>query len=384
MHHDVQKQILDELLALHKGGRDQPMLNTVVQLPVGIYTDPDILANELASVFRNHPMLIGHASSVREPGSYLLGDWEQLPYVIVRNKEGQLRAFLNVCRHRGARIVSGSEPCLKAFVCPFHGWSYDLNGELKGITKPYNFPGLDRSQFSLIELPVAERAGLIWVHPTPGAAIDLNEFLGPVGDDFDNFDLSSLVTFKKTRVVKKANWKILIKTYLEGYHVPYLHRNTLSYAFRNGVIAYSEYGSHMRLAAARTNFKDMMNLESENRCILDFASVYYSIFPNAFFIMHPDYVSINLFYPEGTDQTIWTHEMLYRPELFEGESGVNALEKRFSFTNDIVFDQEDFSVAEEIQCQLRSGGNKVHTLGLEEGLLVKFQQNIERAIDLAR
>lgn len=180
--------------------------------------------------------------------------------------------------------------------------------------------------------------------------------------------------------MKNANWKLLINTYLEGYHVPYLHRTTLSAAFRNGVIAHREHGGHIRLVAARRNFSDMLKLEPNRRKILDFASVYYLLFPHAFFIMHPDYVSINAFYPLATDRTLWTHEMLYRPEDFQGEAGQQALSKRFSYTNDTVFDAEDFAVTEGIQSNLGSGANAVHTLGLEEGLIAMFQQSVDDAL----
>lgn len=220
MQKSTQMEILCRLESLHREGRDQQMLGRMVQLPVQIYTDANILAEEMKSVFRHHPMLVGHASSVRDPGSYLLSDWSSFPYVIVRNTDGRLRAFLNTCRHRGARLVSGKEPCLKAFVCPFHGWTYGLDGRLKGVTKSYNFPEMDRDDFGLVELAVAERAGLIWIHPTPGEKIDLEKDLGPIGDDLDHFGLEGLVSYRKNSVIKHANWKLLIKTYQEGYHVP--------------------------------------------------------------------------------------------------------------------------------------------------------------------
>lgn len=380
MRKSTQMAILRQLESLHRKGRDQKMLGKVVQLPVNIYTDADILDREMASVFRNYPMLVGHVSSVQNPGSYLLSDWSLFPYVIVRDMEGRLRAFLNTCRHRGARIVSGKEPCLKAFVCPFHGWTYGLDGRLKGITKSYNFPDINRDDFALVELPVVERAGLIWIHPTPGGHIDLDHALGPIGDDLDHFALDGLVSYRKSSVIKHANWKLLIKTYLEGYHVPYLHRDTLSHAFKKGVIAHYEYGHHIRLCAARTNFLDMLSVPLRDRNILDYASVYYSIFPQSFFIMHPDYVSINSFFPLAANRSIWTHEMLYKPSDFQGQAGQKALEKRFCYTNDAVFDQEDFAVAEDVQLGLQYGGNDVHTLGLEEGLLAIFQQGIDQAM----
>ena len=95
--------------------------------------------------------------------------------------------------------------------------------------------------------------------------------------------------------------------------------------------------------------------------------------------MHPDYVSINAFWPQAPDRTLWTHDMLYREERFPGPAGQAALDKRFKFTNDIVFDCEDFAVAERVQQGMSFGGNAFHTLGLMEGLLAVFQQNIDRA-----
>lgn len=380
MRHADQLQTLERLDALHAAGRDQEMLGKTTQIAVTRYTDPAVLELELKSAFRHHPMLAGHASVVKAPGSYLLSDWEKFPYVIVRDQQGTLRAFLNACRHRGARLVSGKEGCLKAMVCPFHGWSYGLDGQLKGVTKAYDFPGMDRQSFSLVELAVAERAGLLWVHPTPGADIDLDAALGFVSDDLDHFGLDGLVRYRKTATVKNANWKLLVNTYLEGYHVPYLHRDTLASAFRNGVIAHREHGNHIRLAAARSNFSEMRHVAPQRRRILDYASIYYLLFPHAFFIMHPDYVSINAFHPLAPDRTLWTHEMLYRPADFPGEAGQEALAKRFTYTNDTVFDAEDFAVTEGIQQGLESGANACHTLGLEEGLIAMFQKSVDDGV----
>jgi len=381
MKHETQVETLKTLLKLREQGRDQEMTGEVVQVPVRNYTEPDVLEREMATVFRDCPMVAGHALHVREPGSYLLSDWNKLPYVVVRDKEGTLRAFLNTCRHRGARIVSGDEKRLKAFVCPFHGWVYDLDGSLKSVTKAYAFPDLDHSKYGLKELPVAEHMGLIWIHPTPGATIDLASYLGAIGDDIEHFEIDKLVSYRKSIVTKKANWKLLLKTYLEGYHVPFLHRNTISKVFKKGVIAHFEHGPHIRLAAARANILDALKVDSESWQILDYASVYYTLFPNTFFIMHPDYVSINAFYPEAPDRTIWTHEMLYRESDFEGARGEAALAKRFEYTNDVVFDLEDFAVAEDVQVGLRCGANEFHTLGLEEGLLAIFQKSIDRRIE---
>lgn len=368
------------LLDLRDRGEHQEMLGEVARLPVSNYTDPGILERELDTVFRDYPLLAGHASQVSEPGSYLLSEWDRIPYVVVRDAEGSLRAFINICRHRGAQIVSGDEEELRALVCPYHGWTYGLDGQLKSITKSHNFPGIDKSEFGLIELPVTDRMGLVWVHPTPGASMDIDAYLGDFGDDIRHFGVDGLKLYRRNVVTKQANWKLLIKTYLEGYHVPVLHRGTLSGAFKRGVISYTLDGSHLRLAAARTNILDAREVDEDSWRILEYASVYYSLFPNTFFIMHPDYVSMNHFYPLAPDRTVWVHDMVYDPSLFEGAEGELALKKRFEFTNDVVFDQEDFAIAEQVQGGFSYGADAFHTLGLEEGLLSIFQRNIDEVL----
>ncbi len=356
------------------------MADEAMKIPVSRYTDSATFEREMTTVFRQYPQLAGHASHVREPGSYLLSDWQRFPFVVVRGKDGELRGFLNQCRHRGARLVSEDteRARLNALVCPFHGWVYDLDGTLRSVTRQYMFPQLDRCKYGLVELPVVERNGMIWIHPTPGAEIQLDEYLGPMAEDLEAFEIDGLVSYRKNKVIRRANWKLLIKTYLEGYHLPFLHRNTIAEVFRKGVITPHVYGKHIRLSAARTNVLDVLEVPEQQWRILDYASVYYSLFPQAFFIMHPDYVSINMFHPLGPEETVWTHEMLYRPEDFPGERGQAGLKKRFDYTNDVVFDREDFLVAEDVQLGLRHGANTFHTIGTEEALIARFQANIDR------
>ena len=379
MQHDVQVQTLRQLLELREHGRYE-MAQEATEVSVSRYIDPALFEREMSTVFRLFPQLAGHASHVREPGSFMVSDWKNFPFVVVRGQDGVLRGFLNQCRHRGARLVSEDtkRTHLKAFVCPFHGWVYGLDGALRSVTREYMFPKLDRCKRGLVELPVTERDGLVWIHPKPGAALEMEDYLGPIGDDLEHFDLGGLVSFRKNAVIRKANWKLLIKTYLEGYHVPFLHRDTIAEVFKQGVIHPMTYGKHIRLSAARTNIRDVLQVAEQDWKILEYASVYYSLFPQAFFILHPDYVSINMFHPLGAEETLWTHEMLYRPEDFPGEKGQAGLRKRFDYTNDVVFDREDFLVAEDVQRGIRFGANEYHTIGTEEALISHFQANVDR------
>jgi phenylpropionate dioxygenase-like ring-hydroxylating dioxygenase large terminal subunit len=380
MNHDEQVAMLTRLLELREARRNDTMLGEVVTVPVTKYTDSDLFQQELASTFSLFPLVVANVATLREPGSFVTSDWDEFPYLVVRGTDGVLRGFFNQCRHRGSELTADRHGRTTAFVCPFHGWAYGLDGCLTGVPRSRDFPGLDTRANGLVELPVAEAGGLVWIGRTPGHALDIRSFLGDFYQDLVDFGVDSLVQYKKTKVVKDANWKLLIQTYLEGYHVPHLHRHTLSSAFRKGVIAHDESGPHIRLSAARTTVEDARLKPEDEWQILDYASVYYSFFPNTFFIMHPDYVSINIFYPISATQSVWTHEMLYRAEDFPGPAGQAALEKRFVYTNDTVFGDEDFAIAEGIQKNLLRGPNTHHTLGLAEGLLAMFQNNIDQRL----
>ena len=124
MKHETQVSLLRKLFDLRKNGKHQDTIGEVIKLSSQIYTSASILSDEMQTVFKQYPMVAGHANQLRKPGSYLLSDWEKFPFVIVRGDDGKLRAFINACRHRGARLVNSTGDQLKAFVCPYHGWSY--------------------------------------------------------------------------------------------------------------------------------------------------------------------------------------------------------------------------------------------------------------------
>src|SRR3954470_15003468 len=158
------------------------------------YFDPDRFAREKAMLRRN-PMVVAFSAQLRKPGDFVANDDSGQPVLVTRGMDGKLRAFLNVCRHRSATVEL--KPCganKRAFVCPYHGWSYDLTGKLIGITDGAWFGEVDRATHGLRQLAVAERCGMVFVVPTalePGQSteIDMEAFLGPVQTDLQSWDM---------------------------------------------------------------------------------------------------------------------------------------------------------------------------------------------------
>ncbi|MBT3696380.1 MAG: Rieske (2Fe-2S) protein, partial [Gammaproteobacteria bacterium] len=159
----------------------------VMKIPVIEYTDSDQLRREVDILFRQFPIIVGHVSQLSAPGTFFTHNATGVPMLITRNRDGAVKAFLNVCRHRGARVEQ--QACGKAntFSCPYHSWTYDLDGNLRGLPKDANFGDIDKSELGLVELPSFERHGLIWVRPSTSATpVDIDAWLAPMADQLES------------------------------------------------------------------------------------------------------------------------------------------------------------------------------------------------------
>src|SRR5262245_22391198 len=178
---DLLKRLLHYVEARTTSLADAPWRNDV-----SVYADPAHLAREQQLLFREHPLLLGFASQWGGAGAYRTDDHAGVPILVVRGRDEKLRAFLNVCRHRGARVAKDAGEA-RAFSCPYHAWSYDLAGRLSAIPDERCFPGVRGERSSLTALPLCEKHGLVWVIPTPAAdgaeTFDIDPWLGGLASE---------------------------------------------------------------------------------------------------------------------------------------------------------------------------------------------------------
>ena len=226
------------------------MADAVYPTPVKDYFCPQHAEAEQANLFKRWPLNLGLSCRVPEPGDYFEEDYSGVPILVTRGRDRQLRAFMNVCRHRGARVAKG---CGKArtFTCPYHAWTYDLEGKL--LPRPHEaaFEGMPRETHGLVPLPIEERFGMIWVGASPDVTIDLDAQLGGLGPDMEAYKLDGYHHYE-TRVQRQPlNWKLVIDTFLELYHLSTLHPTTVGPILYTDRSCFDGFGRNLRMIGAR-------------------------------------------------------------------------------------------------------------------------------------
>lgn len=205
-------------------------------IPAPWYFDERIAALERASAFSTTWQVVGRAEQVRENGQFFTAELAGEPLVIARCDDGQLRAFYNVCRHHAAAVVTESQGCAKQFRCPYHGWTYGIDGTLKGMVEFDGVCNFDRVKNGLVPVRVDTWENFVFIN-LDGRAAPLLEFLGVVPELVAPLDLSKKLRFFNRRVYTlHCNWKVYVDNYLDGgYHVPHAHKGLSS------VIEYTKY-----------------------------------------------------------------------------------------------------------------------------------------------
>lgn len=345
----------------------------ITHVTASAYTDPARHAAEQARIFTKAPLVIAPSALLPEPNMAIPHDGFGKPLLVARDKSGEAHVFLNVCQHRGTRLVEGSEAvCAPRLVCPYHAWSYALDGRLVGLPRTDAFPGLDKADFGLKRLPTREAGGLIWFSFDEVA--DFAE-ADALGHDFDAFGLSGLHLFKRRTHDVRANWKLIMDAFLESYHVLRLHSETIGPFFKDGVSTGDMVGPHQRSAVGRD--VDEAAVRAADWPTLRRAITYtYQMFPGTVLIVSPDYVNLMVLMPQAHDRVLVEDFMLI-PEPPATDKARHHWEKSWNLLDGGVFGSEDFRAAALGQQGLSSGAIDRITLGTLEAGIRSFHDQVE-------
>ncbi|MDR3418236.1 MAG: SRPBCC family protein [Nevskia sp.] len=355
--------------------RGTPQQGTPAQLDVQRYLDPRRLEAELA-LMRRGPVILAHASELPRSGR-LAVQRLGLPLLLSRDAQGAVYGHYNVCRHRGMRLVEPGAAECRSFVCPYHGWTYALDGRLTGLLHRETF---DRLPLGLRPFPLVERHGLLWGWPALEGREppqDPQQWLGGIGAELDYFGLTQAAVFRRTEVERRCNWKLVVEAFLEGYHIRVLHRDSIYPFFLDAATISEPVGPHFRSAAARRRLSGLAPGTIPD-LRLDCTFTHY-LFPNSVLIFHPDYTSLITLWPLAPDRVLWSHALLVpAPSLTEDTR--EHSDRSFELIERNVFQNEDLVACEGIQAGLASGANVSLSCGSLEGALGQLHAEWDRRL----
>lgn len=372
---DSQTHLIEELLGL-KAASAQFLDDSITRAPVAHYSNSTHFEAERTRIFQRYPQMVAHCSDLDAAGAFLRIDVAGRPVLLTRDREMTVHAFLNVCRHRGARLVEAETGCKHVFSCPYHGWTYTNQGDLRGIPhQKTGFPNIDKPAHGLIRLPVQEQDGWIWVCPDPDSTIDIADTLAPIAADVSWLGGATLHTAQQDVIDIAANWKILIEGGIEAYHFKVAHAATIGPYFEDNLSSYQVFGTHMRSILPRATIADLQHMPRETWDIRAHANVLYTFFPLSQILVQKDHLVWIRSEPLAADHTR-LHLRTMAPKAANETDGHWA--RNHAITRRTLM--EDFDIGAGIQAGLASRANSHLTFGRYEGALGAFGRLVDAAL----
>ncbi|MGB0907301.1 MAG: aromatic ring-hydroxylating oxygenase subunit alpha [Maricaulaceae bacterium] len=354
------KMLSDFVQDENQGSYKRPV-SDIKRLPVSIYTDPARYALEQERIFKVAPIVIGHISMIPAAGDHFTFDHLGQPLLVVRGPDMAVRVFYNVCRHRGVRLARNDSVSRSAsFVCPYHNWTYGLDGTLISVPCEESFVNDDVSGRNLKRVGSGVSSGFIYVSCDPSLnpeiPLDLDPYMKEFAEDFEALKFADQVFFDQSTRTVKANWKLLIEAFQDGYHVVRLHRKTVGPLFLDNVADIERVQNNLRALVARNGFAELKGKDAEDWDVRNAVSLAYLLSPNSVLVIHPDYISHLGVYPRAPDECIAVHSCFIDAHP-KSEKEAAHFKRAFEIIDEGVFNSEDFFVCEQAQKGMESGAN---------------------------
>jgi phenylpropionate dioxygenase-like ring-hydroxylating dioxygenase large terminal subunit len=347
-------------------------------LPASWYTEPDVAALERERLFARAWTYAGPSEWVSEPGSYFAAQIGHVPVAVVRGSDGILRGLVNVCRHRGHLVVEGTG-CRETLQCPYHAWTYDLDGSLRRAPRAEREPGFDPSGLSLAPVSVDTWGPFVFVNPDP-EPVPFPDALGRLPEVVaeSGLDVDAIRFHSHHEWPIEANWKIVIENFLECYHCPTAHpgfskvidTNPDAYVL-HAHPTFSSQIAPVRASALSGNGKAPYSPRGDVS-----QSQYHFFFPSTTVNIAPGIpnVSLERYLPDGLRRTIEVTDYYFGTDASADEIG-----ELMAWDNQVA--EEDVSLVESVQRGLESGAvPQGRLMGTSEVLIADFQRRVHDAL----
>ncbi len=357
-------------------------------LPGWLYYDPEFFEAEQKAFLRAAPQVVCHESEIRDPG-----EWRSLEYlgesvIVVRGDDGTVRAFGNVCRHRGSRLVDGTGGCARVLTCPYHGWSYSRDGRLVGVPHRNEYPGMDTEAHGLFPVALENWRGFLFVTLEPGAP-SVAEMMAPYEAEVEPYRFEDLQAIGRVTLrPRPLNWKTIADNYSDHLHIPIGHPGLTRLFGRNYRIEAQEWVDRME--------GDLVEKQSANpserayqRLLPDLEHLplthrrkwlYYKLFPNVAFDIYPDQVDFMQFLPVSSTETVIREISYALPDQRRKMKAVRYLNWRINRR----VNAEDTELITRVQKGMQSPAYVPGPLGTSEVCLRSFARKLRSMIPEAR
>ncbi len=321
-------------------------LEAASTIPKAWYLDASIYACELKSIFQSSWQPVARLSQLAEPGSYVTDEIAGEPVVVTRDENNQLRAFSNVCRHRAARVALEPEGRASHFRCHYHGWTYDIQGQLKGVPEWGAVCNFDREDNPLPAWHVDSWGPYVFVHARgDNPPVPLSAHLSPLPEMTASLGLKRMQFFRRKEYLLECNWKLFVDNYLDGgYHINTIHPGLA------GVVDYKGYrteifpSSSVQISPLKQGNPDVSSVRS-GQC-----AYYWWVFPNLMFNIYEGVMDMNLVLPLGLDRCRVIFDFYF--EHTEGKENQDFIERSLAVAEQVQ--AEDVAICQEVQRGLSS------------------------------
>jgi Rieske 2Fe-2S family protein len=331
-------------------------------LPGRYYTDERVFALEQAKIFEDMWFCAIRGSDIPNAGDFRTVQVGTESLLISRSRRGEVRAFFNVCRHRGAQICTEESGTVKrAFQCPYHAWTYDLDGKLIAAPNLTKMPDIDRVQYGLRTVHVREWLGYVWVsladEPASFESTVMQEIVDRLGEveNLDHYDLANLSVGRRIVYDVKANWKLIVENFMECYHCATIHPELTEVLpeFADGMAAqaFVNHGAEFADGVQGFTVDGSEGVDAIPTIDPDQDRRYYAVTikPQVFVNMVPDHIIFHRMFPMGPDRTVVECDWLFLPSVVESGRDVSKSVELFHRVN-----SQDFEACERTQPAMSS------------------------------